>query len=149
MELRQCSALEHSAKARLQNTMADNTSSTQDGTGYQIDEPSTSSNALINDGSNSDSNNQTDTIHPTTSETNVPLLHQYAQQGDLEKVRSLLDDETSGVKATDVDGEGITALHWAAMNSALDVCRLLLERGADVDAVGGELHATPLHWATR
>lgn len=129
--------------------MADTTStSNQDGAGYQVDELSTSSNALINDGSNSDSN-QTDTIHPIIPETNVPLLHQYAQQGDLEKVRSLLDDETSGVKATDVDGEGITALHWAAMNSALDVCRLLLERGADVDAVGGELHATPLHWATR
>lgn len=27
--------------------------------------------------------------------------------------------------------------------------RFLIERGAIVDAVGGELNATPLHWATR
>ena len=27
--------------------------------------------------------------------------------------------------------------------------RYFLERGASVDAIGGELNATPLHWATR
>lgn len=26
---------------------------------------------------------------------------------------------------------------------------ICLDKGATVDAIGGELHATPLHWATR
>lgn len=114
----------------------------QNDAGYTVDAATATSNGVSEDV------NGTSTIAPAP-ETSVPLLHQYAQQGDLERVRALLDDQDGNVKATDVDSEGITALHWAAMNSAMDVCRLLLERGADVDAVGGELHATPLHWATR
>jgi ankyrin repeat protein len=89
---------------------------------------------------------ETQTIVEAES-NNTPQLHILAQQGDIARIRELLD--AGECKATDVDAEGITALHWAAMNSALDVCRLLLERGAEVDAVGGELQATPLHWATR
>ena len=86
------------------------------------------------------------TITPTQMST-VPLLHTLAQQGDLTRIRGLLDDGEA--QATVTDAEGITALHWAAMNMHIDVCKLLLERGAEVDAVGGQLTATPLHWASR
>ena len=78
----------------------------------------------------------------------VPVLHTLAQQGDLAEIRKLLDT-ASGGDATERDHEGITALHWAAMGMHVEACRLLLERGAEVDAVGGELMATPLHWAAR
>lgn len=88
-----------------------------------------------------------ETVSQQQTDPSVPLLHTLAQQGDLIKVKELLDKGEAN--ATDVDQEGITALHWAAMNSALDICKLLLERGAEVDAIGGELLATPLHWATR
>jgi ankyrin repeat protein len=104
--------------------------------GYQVDDTIASTEV-----------DQTRTVNIEHPESNVPTIHSLAQQGDLERIKELLDNGSA--KATDVDSEGITALHWAAMNSAVEVCRLLLERGAEVDAVGGELHATPLHWATR
>ena len=56
---------------------------------------------------------------------------------------------TSTANANDRDGQGITALHWAAINNHVLACKLLLERGADVDARGGDLDATPLQWAAR
>lgn len=124
-------------------TQQSNIMDTQELEGYTVDNaiPSTSAGADLEDGA---AGATTTVSHP---ESNIPVLHSLAQQGDLERIREILDN--GDAKATDVDNEGITALHWAAMNSALEVCKLLLERGADVDAVGGELHATPLHWATR
>ncbi|CAK5271098.1 unnamed protein product [Mycena citricolor] len=70
-----------------------------------------------------------------------------AQRGDIETVRELL---VSGkAQATDRDPQNITALHWAAINAQVPTCRLLLEHGAEVDALGGDLVATPLQWAAR
>ena len=46
------------------------------------------------------------------------------------------------------DEDGRTALMWAAINNRLDVVRVLLGKGADVnkrDRAG----MTPLHWAAR
>ena len=76
-----------------------------------------------------------------------PLLHTLAQAGDNAKITVLLN--AGEATADDRDAEGISALHWSAMNSHTSLCKLLLERGAEVDAVGGELQATPLHWAAR
>ena len=73
-------------------------------------------------------------------------LHASAQHGRVDRVRAHLD---AGVDANERDEEGVTALHWAAINGHDDCCRLLLARGADVHATGGALHATPLHWCTR
>ena len=47
------------------------------------------------------------------------------------------------------DGENVTLLHWAAINNRKDIIRFYISRGALVDAIGGDLMATPLHWATR
>lgn len=77
----------------------------------------------------------------------VPQLHVLAKLGDLAKIVELLSSGESD--ANEKDSEGITALHWAAMMMRTDVCKELLSRGAEVDAVGGELQATPLHWAAR
>ena len=43
----------------------------------------------------------------------------------------------------------MTHLHWAAINNRIEISKLFLSRGAEVDAVGGELKSTPLHWAAR
>ena len=69
------------------------------------------------------------------------------QYGMLERVQQLLDEEGVGVNSR--DAENVTHLHWAAINNRLEISKLYLSRGADVDAVGGELKSTPLHWAAR
>nr|GAT47946.1 palmitoyltransferase akr1 [Mycena chlorophos] len=51
--------------------------------------------------------------------------------------------------ATDRDPQNVTPLHWAAINAQVPACRLLLEHGAEVDALGGDLVATPMQWAAR
>lgn len=45
--------------------------------------------------------------------------------------------------------DGVTPLHWAAINNRLNICRYLLDQGATVDAKGGGIQGTPLHWACR
>lgn len=72
--------------------------------------------------------------------------HVWAQKGDREALETWL---RSGGDASLRDPEGITPLHWAAINGHVACCRLLLEFGADVHAVGGALRASPLHWCAR
>lgn len=74
-------------------------------------------------------------------------LFEAAQRGVFHRIRDLLDDK----KATpnDVDPQGVTALHYAALGNH-DVClKYLIDRGATVDQAAGDLKATALHWATR
>lgn len=68
------------------------------------------------------------------------------QYGAINRVRELVE---AGWDVNQPDSETVTLLHWAAINNRRDIMGYLLERGAMVDAVGGELNATPLHWATR
>ena len=42
-----------------------------------------------------------------------------------------------------------TPLHWAAINAQTATCRYLLDQGAEVDALGGDLIETPMQWAAR
>nr|CAD2197672.1 unnamed protein product [Meloidogyne enterolobii] len=48
-----------------------------------------------------------------------------------------------------VDQDDCSLLHWAAINNRIEAAKLLLQRGANVNAVGGVLASTPLHWAAR
>ncbi|ALC44789.1 Hip14 [Drosophila busckii] len=68
------------------------------------------------------------------------------QYGAIARVRELVE---SGWDVNQPDSETVTLLHWAAINNRRDIIRYFLEKNATVDAVGGELNATPLHWATR
>jgi ankyrin repeat protein len=70
-----------------------------------------------------------------------------AQRGDVQHIRELI--ESGSAKATDRDSQNITALHWAAINAQVAACRYLLDQGAEVDALGGDLVATPMQWAAR
>ena len=47
------------------------------------------------------------------------------------------------------DEENVTLLHWSAINNRKEIANFLIERGAHIDAIGGELLSTPIHWATR
>eukprot|EP00117_Sycon_ciliatum_P008196 scpid30645/ scgid11005/ Palmitoyltransferase ZDHHC17; Huntingtin yeast partner H; Huntingtin-interacting protein 14; Huntingtin-interacting protein 3; Huntingtin-interacting protein H; Putative MAPK-activating protein PM11; Putative NF-kappa-B-activating protein 205; Zinc finger DHHC domain-containing protein 17 len=70
-----------------------------------------------------------------------------SQYGYLERIRQLV--ETQKVDCCKGDEQNITPMHWAAINDRLDVVRYFIDRGADVNAIGGVLNATPLHWATK
>jgi ankyrin repeat protein len=70
-----------------------------------------------------------------------------AQRGDVQHLRQLI--ESGQAKATDRDSQNITPLHWAAINAQVAACRFLLDQGAEVDALGGDLVATPMQWAAR
>ncbi|KAI6176606.1 Palmitoyltransferase [Aphelenchoides bicaudatus] len=70
-----------------------------------------------------------------------------SQVGDIETLRYLLDSKLISPCATDSDD--CTLLHWAAINNRIEVAKLLIERGAEVNAIGGVLVSTPLHWSAR
>lgn len=76
-----------------------------------------------------------------------PPLHAAAQQGDIALIHRLLSDNEATPQ--DRDAQNCTALHWAAINNHVLACKELLNAGAEVDAVGGDLLATPIQWAAR
>uniref|UniRef100_A0A1B0AIE9 Palmitoyltransferase n=1 Tax=Glossina pallidipes TaxID=7398 RepID=A0A1B0AIE9_GLOPL len=82
-------------------------------------------------------------IEPDYSGFDIVKATQY---GATARVKNLVD---AGWDVNQPDSETVTLLHWAAINNRRDIIRYFLEKGAIVDAIGGELNATPLHWATR
>lgn len=72
---------------------------------------------------------------------------QLARLGDIVTMQTLFD--TKRVSANYKDEEGITPLHWAAINNQHAMCKFLLDAGADVNAKGGESVATPAMWAAQ
>ena len=68
-----------------------------------------------------------------------------AQYGNFDNLRQLVD---SGYKVDTCDGEGITAMHWAAINKRSEIVQYLVDCGAKLDLRGGNLGATPVYWAT-
>ncbi|KAK4880760.1 hypothetical protein RN001_008906 [Aquatica leii] len=67
-----------------------------------------------------------------------------AQNDDLDRVQKLI------AKGTDVDSRdsaGYTSLHYAARNGCLQVCKLLLKNGANINAATKSGCATALHRA--
>ncbi|KZV90969.1 hypothetical protein EXIGLDRAFT_107061 [Exidia glandulosa HHB12029] len=70
-----------------------------------------------------------------------------AQRGDVQRIKHLV--ETGEASVTDRDAQNVTALHWASINAHMGACRYLLDQGAEVDAKGGDLDATPMQWAAR
>ncbi|EDN93069.1 hypothetical protein SS1G_08934 [Sclerotinia sclerotiorum 1980 UF-70] len=74
-------------------------------------------------------------------------IMQLARVGDIQAMEKLLDNGT--FDATYCDGEGITPLHWAAINNQYAMCQFLLKAGADVNKKGGESVATAAMWAAQ
>jgi len=68
------------------------------------------------------------------------------QHGAIERVKQLLED---GYDVHQRDSEGVTLLHWAAINNRLEIASYLISKGADVNAIGGDLRSTPINWAVR
>lgn len=72
-----------------------------------------------------------------------------ASSGDVGRLGRLLDRDPSAVGGAAGGGgaTGYTPLHYAARAGRLDAARLLLSRGAEVDARTAAGRATPLHRA--
>lgn len=67
-----------------------------------------------------------------------------AQHGEIDRIERLL---RKGVPVDARDNSGYTALHYAARNGHLPVCKLLVRNRADVNAVTKAGGATALHRA--
>ena len=69
-----------------------------------------------------------------------------AKDGDREAVRALL---ARGADVNLAEGDGMTALHWAASRGDVEVARLLVAGGANVKAATRLGSYTPLHLAAQ
>lgn len=69
-----------------------------------------------------------------------------AQLGDLEAVRTLLQQ---GADPNAAQSDGLTGLHWAALNDKLGIVEILLYAGATVSPITRVGGYTPLHLASQ
>jgi ankyrin repeat protein len=70
----------------------------------------------------------------------VQTLTEAAEQGDLNAVQSLV--QRADVNAA--QGDGMTALHWAAYRENVEMARVLIQAGANVNAANRLKAVTPL-----
>jgi len=68
------------------------------------------------------------------------------RRGDADAVRALLRE---GADVNASAGDGMTALHWAADAGEVELAQILIDAGANVDAVTRLADYTPLHLASR
>lgn len=90
-------------------------------------------------------------VKPVIEESFTPAelsaaLVDAVQRGNLERLSRLVELYNYDVNTP--DREDCTLLQWAALNNHIPVMEYLIGKGANVNVVGGELRATPLHWAT-
>ncbi|KAF7560435.1 hypothetical protein G7046_g3720 [Stylonectria norvegica] len=84
---------------------------------------------------------------PTDAREQEEDIMQLARLGDVPGMEKLF--ESGEHDATYCDDEGITPLHWAAINNQYAMCKFLIEHGAEINRKGGESIATPLQWAAQ
>lgn len=58
------------------------------------------------------------------------LLHQATQNGDVEQVKQLLEQ---GANVDHESEQGLTPLHWSALNGRSDLAELLIDHGAAIN----------------
>ncbi len=69
-----------------------------------------------------------------------------AKRDDIEAIRALLAD---GADVNAAHGDGMTGLHWAALNGNAEIARLLIDAGAALEAATRLGAHTPLHVAAK
>jgi len=58
-------------------------------------------------------------------------LHDATREGNVKKVCQLLDE---GANVDQFNEQGLTPLHWSALNGRLDLASVLIDHGADINA---------------
>uniref|UniRef100_A0A914H1Q9 Palmitoyltransferase n=1 Tax=Globodera rostochiensis TaxID=31243 RepID=A0A914H1Q9_GLORO len=99
------------------------------------------------DGQPIPSNFSSSSINAGTAPNADLEARQCAQFGDVGTLKRLL--ASAKITANAVDQDDCSLLHWAAINNRIEVAQLLIDSGANVNAIGGVLASTPLHWAAR
>jgi len=74
-------------------------------------------------------------------------IMQLARLGEIGAIQKLFD--SGKYDATYKDEQGITPLHWAAINNHYALCHFLIQAGAPINAKGGDAVATPVLWAAK
>ncbi|CAI9636118.1 unnamed protein product [Alternaria burnsii] len=74
-------------------------------------------------------------------------IMQLARLGEIAAIQKLFD--SGKADATFKDEQGITPLHWAAINNHYALCHFLIQAGAPINAKGGDAVATPVLWAAK
>lgn len=82
----------------------------------------------------------------TKSDFNDFDIVRATQYGAFERCKNIIEN---GYDVNERDSENVTLLHWAAINNRRDIVKYYIGKGAIIDAIGGDLQSTPLHWATR
>ena len=88
----------------------------------------------------------TSTTAAATSTTFDPELIEAVRRGDVSAVRSLI---RRGSDVNAAQGDGLTPLHWAAMNGEAEIAEILVYAGANLAARTRNGAYTPLHVASR
>jgi ankyrin repeat protein len=83
-------------------------------------------------------------MHAADAAGNGARLADAAMQGDREAVRALLKKHAD---VNEAQGDGMTALHWAAAKDDLEMAKLLIAAGANVKAANRVAAVTPLSLA--
>ncbi|CAF3361176.1 unnamed protein product [Rotaria socialis] len=86
-------------------------------------------------------------IDPPIPDPYTADLVSAVQYGYYDRVVELIEPEPN-LASTSVN-DGITLLHWAAINNRIEIAKYLISKQVEIDVFGGELKSTPLHWAIR
>jgi ankyrin repeat protein len=84
-------------------------------------------------------------LHPEAAVASDGRVADAAMRGDRATLRSLIK---AGADVNAPGGDGMTALHWAAMHDDVSLAQELLDAGARVDSVTTIARHTPLHVVT-
>eukprot|EP01039_Chlorochromonas_danica_P002216 gene2216-2420_t len=68
-------------------------------------------------------------------------IHSAAFLGDIDLLQKLVQSLPIPDKIDELDESGMTPLHWACVAGQLECVRLLLDHGADIDALNGGLNS--------
>lgn len=91
-------------------------------------------------------------VAPEREVTLADRMVKAAQQGDVEALGELVKEakaENPVEYPRITDREGVSPIHWAALNNRLAAVEFLIASGLEADIVGGDLNATPILWAAR
>ncbi|MEE9572535.1 MAG: ankyrin repeat domain-containing protein, partial [Candidatus Neomarinimicrobiota bacterium] len=72
-------------------------------------------------------------------------LFDAVDKGDIERITSLITDDPECINQRE-EKSGLTPLHKAASNGQIDICKLFIEKGADIHATDNS-QGTVLHFA--